>query len=327
MEFKLFVPQYIDNSKDCIIPAAEQAGSDDRIFIACSDLIVAQSLSDYITQNFDVTKPVTPENFNDALDFALNTEGHSVKKCDLAFMMFHRGGCLVAQMGDGRALHVRPADNQIVYDSRNQILDIYSAKAMVQQITDILADDYFIISTLDKFDVRSILKTLSDKTLSDGVKRDAIASATTDAQTHKSPSIYINHVNEVSGHAALMTLRDLNWRWYILFIVIFIAIIITAVYSFKGNSPEKIDSPQATVQAVDTDSVVPVEVLPPETTQPQATQDSVSNTVHRHDTTVQNQEAKPAREENSEPATEDTKAKSKEPAEPEPAAPDEPSGN
>ncbi|MBQ4138111.1 MAG: hypothetical protein II592_01010, partial [Muribaculaceae bacterium] len=146
MKVKLDTPLYIENGRDVLLPSREQLGYDSQVFIACDDEIVARALANYINDEFNLDKAVTDEAFNAALDAALNTKDHRVKRCNLSVAIYNHGGCYVAQMGSSRVLQVRPEEQEIVYDSRSQVLDIYSSKAKVEQISDLQAGDYLLLT-------------------------------------------------------------------------------------------------------------------------------------------------------------------------------------
>ena len=237
MKVKLDTPLYIENGRDVLLPAREQLGYDSQVFIACDDEIVARALADYISDEFNLDKAVTDEAFNAALDAALNTKDHHVKRCNLALAIYNHGGCYVAQMGSSRVLQVRPEEQEIVYDSRSQVLDIYSSKAKVEQISDLRAGDYLLLTTAEMIDYRAIKRILSNPDKTDEEKLSLIADALKTAKTtaNVTPAAVLNRIDEVEGRRRSIGAPSAKSMKYLLYLVIAAAVAGAAYYLIKNN--------------------------------------------------------------------------------------------
>ena len=237
MKVKLDTPIYIENGRDVLLPAREQLGYDSQVFIASDDEIVARALASYINDEFNLDKAVTDQLFNEALDAALNTKDHRVKRCNLSVAIYNHGGCYVAQMGSSRVLQVRPSTQEIVYDSRSQVLDIYSSKAKVEQIGDIQAGDYFLLTTAEMIDYRAIKRILSDPDKDDEQKMNLIADALKTAKTtsNVTPAAILNHIDEVEGRRRSISAPGAKTMKYLLYLVIAAVLAGAAYYLIKNN--------------------------------------------------------------------------------------------
>lgn len=238
MKVKLDTPLYIENGRDVLLPSREQLGYDSKVFIACDDEIVARALANYINDEFNLDKAVTDEAFNAALDAALNTKDHRVKRCNLSVAIYNHGGCYVAQMGSSRVLQVRPEEQEIVYDSRSQVLDIYSSKAKVEQISDLQAGDYLLLTTAEMIDYRAIKRILSNPDKDDEQKMNLIADALKTAKTtaNVTPAAILNHIEEVEGRRRGISAPGAKTMKYLLYLVI-LAAVAGAAYYFITNNP------------------------------------------------------------------------------------------
>lgn len=144
---------------------------------------VCQSLADYINRHWD-RNFFSDDLFYDALNSAMceinKLDNNSVRKpgTTMTFLCLHRGGATVAHIGDSRIYHIRPSERRILYKSRDHSLvyDLFLAgeitkdemstynkknvltrailpnmdqepNADIAHITDICADDYFVLCT------------------------------------------------------------------------------------------------------------------------------------------------------------------------------------
>ncbi len=274
MKVKLDTPIYIENGRDVLLPAREQLGYDSQVFIACDDEIVARALASYINDEFNLDKAVTDEAFNAALDAALNTKDHRVKRCNLSVAIYNHGGCYVAQMGSSRVLQVRPEEQEIVYDSRSQVLDIYSSKAKVEQIGDLQAGDYLLLTTAEMIDYRAIKRILSNPDKDDEQKMSLIADALKTAKTtaNVTPAAILNHIDEVEGRRRSFSAPGAKTMKYLLYLVIAAVLAGAAYYLIKnnpfagmgGDDGDKIDTASmiTTKAPTDVDLVVTTEQAP-----------------------------------------------------------------
>lgn len=238
MRVKLDTPLYIENGTDVLLPSRDQLGYDSQVFIACDDAIVAQALLSYIQDEFNLMKSVTDDAFNAALDAALNTEDHRVKRCNLALAIYNAGGCYVAQMGSSRVLQVRPDEQEIVYDSRSQVLDIYSSKAKVEQIEDLKPGDYLLLTTAEMIDYRAMKRILSKPDKTDEQKLSEIAESLKTAKTtaNVTPAAVLNRIDEVSGRRKSVNISGAKVMKTLLYLV-GAAVVAGGVYYLVTNNP------------------------------------------------------------------------------------------
>jgi hypothetical protein len=151
----------------------------------------------------------------------------------LTFLYFHRGGCMIAHIGDSRIYHLRPATGQILYRSRDHSLvnDLYDvgeiskeqmrtstvknvitramqphqetrSQADLVHVMDIKAGDYFYLCSdgmLEHMDDAELMSILSRKDLDDAAKRNLLVERTRDnADNH---SAYIIHIKNVESES------------------------------------------------------------------------------------------------------------------------------
>ena len=146
MKFRLAQPQFIheigkrNNQEDTLFPSAGQATADDRLFIVCDGMgghehgevasrIVSDTFSSYVHEHVGPDTVFTDDMFNEALQLAYAEldkadPGTSHKKMGttLTFLLFHKGGCFMAHIGDSRIYHVRPDESRFLYMSRDHSL-------------------------------------------------------------------------------------------------------------------------------------------------------------------------------------------------------------
>lgn len=209
------------------------------------------------------------------LNGILETRAFSSKD-SFAFLYFSKVGVLVASMGKCRIIQVRLcADESIVYDSANQIVDIYSSKAAVELLTDVEDGDVFVLCSSGKFDVKSLNKFIAAGDFaSDGACfHDSKGNAV---------DLMIMQVGKVSGRAS--KIMDLNAKWYALFALLAIGIVALALSTFttskvgESATPSEADS----VSAVSGDTIVePAVEVGPEPVRPD-TASVVTDTLHHN---------------------------------------------
>ena len=119
-----------DNQEDFLWPAPTKVGTEDRVFLMCDGVggqdsgeiasqTAATALGTYLTAHFPSDGMLTKELFNEALAYAYDeldkVDTGAVKKMGttMTCLILHRGGALVAHIGDSRVYHIRPslADN------------------------------------------------------------------------------------------------------------------------------------------------------------------------------------------------------------------------
>lgn len=281
MDFSLsyhFAPQEGSNTYFCPLPDGHKQFSSPLLIVACSDIAVGEKLQNIVAARLDATGNITPNDFNDALDKALSDcNGAAVRKLTLAFAAFHKRGCLVAQMGNSRILLLRKSG--IEYDSRDQVLDIYSSKAKVEQIYDIKAGDYLVISLIEKFNAQKALSSIFNGNDADDEQRLLNFTSTVRGSNETVGETAIVGVEAVTGMNPLANICDLNAKWFILAFALLAAIIVGGLLTFKPGlltatseqatvtdstitSPQDSELPDTLVPAVKTniDTAVAVKV-------------------------------------------------------------------
>lgn len=257
MKFTLAKPQFIhelgkrNNQEDTIFPKAGNATDASRLFIVCDGMgghehgetasrLVCETLAAYVSEHVDENTVFTDEMFNEALTLAYEAldkadNGPSSRKMGttLTFLLFHRGGCFMAHMGDSRIYHVRPAENRFVYMSRDHslVFDLFRSgeisydemkthprkniitKAMMPgednrltadtvNTTDVQPGDYFYLCSdgmLEQSEESDIMGILASEN-TDEAKQQRLISATLDNKDNH--SAYIVRVESVETEQA-----------------------------------------------------------------------------------------------------------------------------
>lgn len=136
--------------------ALAEGSSDAQLFITCGNEQVKSNMVEQLSARYNPSRAFSSLDANEALDKALRVDGTRVKKCDMTLLLLHRGGALSMQMGEGRVLQLRPGERNTLYDSRDQVLDIYTSRAKVMQLDDIKSGDSFVLSTAGRFDAARV---------------------------------------------------------------------------------------------------------------------------------------------------------------------------
>ena len=156
MKFTLTTEQY-SNTNIVILP---NGNTDSNIQLICDDSVVATEIYNEILTNYNLEKSFTSEDFNEVFEHASQVSSQKAKKCNLALAVYNQAGCFVAQMGNTRILQIRPVAQEILYDSRSQVFDIYSSKAKVELLKDYKAGDYLMLYSIEDVDEKAVRKTI-----------------------------------------------------------------------------------------------------------------------------------------------------------------------
>lgn len=114
------------NQEDCIFPSAKRLNQTDRIFVLCDGMgghengevasqTVCRALGSYLESHFSPKKVMTLDLFKEALGYAYDEldkkDTHAAKKMGttMTCLCLHKGGYLVAHIGDSRIYHIRPS--------------------------------------------------------------------------------------------------------------------------------------------------------------------------------------------------------------------------
>ena len=254
MKFQLATPLCIHeigqraNQEDSIFPAAGKATKDSRLFIVCDGMgghengevasqTVCESIAEYINRHFDEETVFTKDMFNEALEYAYsqldkkenNKHGRKMGTT-LTFLIFHKGGCMMAHIGDSRIYHVRTSTKKIEYMSKDHslVFDLFRSgeidfdemrvhprkniitrammpgednriEAEIVNTTDILPGDYFYLCSdgmVEQMDEADIVGILSSNN-TDEVKIERLIAATSENKDNH--SAYIIKVDGVEA--------------------------------------------------------------------------------------------------------------------------------
>lgn len=239
------------NQEDSIYPSMGKVTDEDRLFILCDGMgghehgevasaTVCDVISKYIQEHYKYDKPFTKDDFNQALEVAYEEldkkDTDEVKKMGttLTFLMLNPGGALVAHIGDSRVYHVRPSEQNILFQTRdhslvNDLLEVgeltpetaktyprknvitraiqphqeQHARADFKEITDIKAGDYFLLCSdglLEQMENHNIVNILSDKETSDEEKIEIMKQVSTDSRdNHSAHLIHVLDVNDTDA--------------------------------------------------------------------------------------------------------------------------------
>lgn len=219
-----------ENQEDFLWPNPSNADADNRIFLMCDGVgghekgevaseTAATAIGQYLSSNNSVTDVVTADMFNKALAYAYNeldkvdTGAERKMGTTMTCLVLHRGGALVAHIGDSRVYHIRPAlagknrsgiiyqttDHSLVNDllrigelTEDEVADFPQKnvitramqphlerpyKADIYNIDDIKAGDYFFLCSdgvLEQLTNDTLGQILADESLDDRGKIEAI---------------------------------------------------------------------------------------------------------------------------------------------------------
>lgn len=255
MKIQLFQPQAISelghrkNQEDSIYPAKGEATEENRVFVVCDGMggldkgevasaAVCEALSRVCERIHNADAPFTDDDFRqalkeayDALD-AADVNNEAAMGTTMTFICFHRGGCLVAHIGDSRIYHLRPSlgyPKGVLFRSRDHSLvqQLYElgeisyyemgtsprknvilramqphqeqrTKATFAYITDVNAGDYFYLCTdgmLEQMEDDELLGIVGDASMTDEQKVERLVELTVDnADNHSGYLIQVKSV-------------------------------------------------------------------------------------------------------------------------------------
>lgn len=218
--------------EDAIYPILDDATAEDRLFVVCNGTgghgygdIAARTVCKGITKsvlaNLTYDRPFTDTLLAKAVDSAygmLETcKPNPEQKTGSTFaaLLFHRGGCMAAHIGNSVIYQLRPQSNEVVYCSEKQSNNSIAASSsadnakLIQSqgqhltpetghLTDIRRDDYFFVctkGTMENMSEGELMGILSDGEKSDREKRDTIIERS--KENKDSHSAYLIHVEGV----------------------------------------------------------------------------------------------------------------------------------
>ena len=256
MKIKIHTPKYIyelglrKNQEDYIWPEVGKATTNDRLFVVCDGMggheagevasqAVATAIGEWFEQNVAKDSVLTTADMEQAIAHAYRAldekdpEQKSNMGTTLTAVVLHRGGCLVAHMGDSRIYHIDTRNRIIRYKSRDHSLvhDLWAmgeifqhemathprrnviTKAMlsgagrrqeatIAHITHLTADDYLYLCSdgmLEQMDDNKILDFLCGPGSDDEKIEELIRATIGNSDNHSAYLIRIADVEREEG--------------------------------------------------------------------------------------------------------------------------------
>lgn len=255
MKFELYQPQAIyemgqrKNQEDSIYPLKGEATQLSRVFIVCDGMggheqgeVASAAVRDALASGMEAVLKengaVNDADFQqvllqtyEALDRA-DESGAGRMGTTMTFLSFHRGGCLVAHIGDSRIYHLRPSTGEVLFRSRDHSLvqQLYETgeisynamathprknmimKAMqpgqplptlasLTHITDIRPDDYFYLCSdgmLEEMEDDELMAIVGGRATDEEKAARLVELTRNNADNH---SAYLIHVKAVDREA------------------------------------------------------------------------------------------------------------------------------
>lgn len=326
MAIQLSNLKYISQNDRWMSPTPDTVTIDDKLFIVGDNDELAQSIIQGINDLLNSKRSISVDELNTIIDELLTQGGPKLATSSLALVLLNRKGALVLQLGKSRVLHVSTNANEIAYDSRNHILDTYSSKARIQQISDIQSDDILLITLSDMVDTQALLQMSAD---ADFNNEQFQSSLTTMLSKHRTeaPASYILQFKGSAGMVSNMTnrIKDVNWKWMILYLLLAGIIGLVALLSLNGKiSMPSFGNNEKPIELQPVDTISPTDtinhdaLIEPEIAKNPETADAEKNAVREEESPeVKSEKETPAEKKNEEPATTEPKTQ----AQPEPTEP------
>ncbi|MDO4510226.1 MAG: hypothetical protein Q4B68_00225 [Bacteroidales bacterium] len=245
MKFDLDIFYNKSNNEYSILPSDDNRS---HVFLISSNLTLANEVYNEIITTHDVNKSFTTEDFNEIIDGVSADSKAQLKKADFLLAVYNADGCFVAQTGKTRAIQVRPQEQEIVFDSRNLVLDIYSSKMKVSQLTDYQRGDMLLLTSQENVDASLVRRVLSNPAMGASEKCDKLKAAKECAQA----SFVIADALDVKQSFSMAFLKKVKLK-YVGYTLVACAAAAVAAWTVINN-PFKATDNGATV--VDEDSIV-----------------------------------------------------------------------
>lgn len=240
MKYKLFQPLAFKEAGKCgkqedtIYPILDDATAEDRLFVVCDGMggrgfgdvasrTVCKGITRGILASLTYDRPFSDEQFEKVVTSTYELLGNCAVNPEhktgstAAVVLFHRGGCMVAHIGNTAIYQLRPFSNEIIYSSEGKSVKNKNADAQngddshvmqskqepqlkpdIKHLIDIKDDDYFFIcskGTLENMSEGELMGILSDERTNDKEKRDIIVERT--KENNDNHSAYLIHVSKV----------------------------------------------------------------------------------------------------------------------------------
>ena len=255
MKFQLYQPQAIyqlgqrSNQEDSIYPRFGEATADNRLFLVCDGMgghdkgevasaAVCIAMSRATEEILAANASFSDEQFYsvlgktyDALD-AADVKKEGKMGTTMTFLCLHKGGALVAHIGDSRIYHLRPSTGEVLFRSRDHSLvqQLYElgelsyngmktsprknvilramqpyqetrSKASLAHITDIRPGDYFYMCSdgmLEEMEDEELMSIITSE-LTDEEKVDELIRRTEENKDNH--SAYLVRIKDVEAEA------------------------------------------------------------------------------------------------------------------------------
>ncbi|MBR5101579.1 MAG: hypothetical protein IK092_00460 [Muribaculaceae bacterium] len=257
MEIKGYNSYYIENLTDPVLPLGK--GLESNVYMVGSKWDFCSSLFDEINERDDVDFTA----LNKVLDSTLSDQHLSYRDVNMACAIVEPNAIMTMQMGSTRVLHIRPSKQSVLYDSRQQVLDIYSARAKMQRIDDLKAGDFVLVISSSKIDINSLLAILCDEELSTEDKRVMIFELHPPMSKTPNSATIMLEIAETGGKAT--KINDMNKKWYVIIAALVAVIVGISLFTLRGGKSGEDASEQTEQATIETDEglrVVPDELKP-----------------------------------------------------------------
>lgn len=232
MKFDLDIYNHKGMSDYSILPSEENRN---HIYILSNNQTLASEIYNEIITSYDLNKHFTTDDFNEVIDNLSGDSRAEFKKSDFLLVVYNAGGCFIAQTGKTRAIQVRPECQEIVFDSRNLVLDIYNSKARVCQLTDYKQGDILLLASQENLDAKVVRRVLSDNELSFQAKNEKLKQM---KELANASHVLINAIN-VKTTFSLSMLKKIRFKYvgYALLICAIAAVVawVVTCNPFKGG--------------------------------------------------------------------------------------------
>lgn len=251
MKIEILPPQGINelgsrqNQEDSLFPPVGSTTANDHLFLICDGMgghdhgevasqLVCDVLPEYLYKHWTPGDGLTDDVLQDALDEvfrhinALDDGSARQMGTTLTLLALHRGGVTMAHVGDSRIYHLRPAEERILYKSRDHSLayDLFLAgeltfdemanygkknvitraimpgmerqpKMDIAHTTDIRPGDYFLLCSdglLEQMNDQQLLRLLSTGEPNEDKRQRLIDETRGNADNHSAWLIQIKSV-------------------------------------------------------------------------------------------------------------------------------------
>ena len=304
--------KYISQKDRWMSPTPDSVTIDDKLFIVSDNDTLAQGIIQGINELLNSKRAVNVTELNAIIDELLTQGAQRLATASLALVMNNRKGALVMQLGKSRVLHVSTNNNEIAYDSRNHILDTYSSKARIQQISDIKGGDIILITLSDMVDTQALLQMSASGDFDNEQFQSSLITMLSKHRT-EAPASYILQFKGTAGIVSNMTnrIKDVNWKWMLLYLLLAGIIGVVALLSLNGKiSLPSFVKNEKPIELQPVDTISPTDTINLDTLfEPEAVRnpeitDNEKNTVRNEESSeVKPENEAPVEKKNEEPAT------------------------